>query len=94
MLLALDTVLGAVNDDYDVAVLFSGDTDLIPAIDATIKLGKRVENAVWWPDYGHGRPLRASGAATIWCHRLKRPQFEFVRDDTDYAYLAADPAGL
>ncbi len=32
VLLALAMVLGAVNDEYDVAVVVSGDTDLVPAI--------------------------------------------------------------
>lgn len=94
VLLALAMVLGAVNDEYDVAVVVSGDTDLVPAIDATLDLGKRVENAVWWPGNGPGRPLRASGGRRIWCHRLTEKHFDWLRDDTDYAHLPAEPQEL
>lgn len=84
VLLALAMVMGAIHDEYDVAVLMSSDTDLIPAIDQVITIGKRVENAVWWPDHGAGRQLRATAPHRIWCHRLGRAQFEQVRDETDY----------
>lgn len=91
VLLALDIVLGAVRDAYDVAVLVSGDTDLIPAIDAALDLGKRVENAVWWPDDRPGRPLRASGGQRIWCHRLTAKHYKWLHDPTNYAYAPAQP---
>lgn len=35
--------MGAYEDIYDVAILISSDTDLIPAIQKVKKLGKRVE---------------------------------------------------
>jgi uncharacterized LabA/DUF88 family protein len=41
VLLALGLVLGAIRDEYDVAVVVSGDTDLVPAIDATLDVGPR-----------------------------------------------------
>jgi uncharacterized LabA/DUF88 family protein len=94
VLLALGLVLGAIRDEYDVAVVVSGDTDLVPAIDATLDVGKRVENAVWQPDHEHARPLRATGSRRIWCHRLTRKHFEWVSDPTDYAHLPANPSSL
>jgi uncharacterized LabA/DUF88 family protein len=94
VLLALEMVLGAVNDEFDVAVVVSGDTDLVPAIDATLELGKRVENAVWWPNEGSGRPLRASGARRIWCHRLTDKHFDWLSDPTDYSETTAGPDEL
>ena len=94
VLLALDVVLGAVRDEYDVAVVVSGDTDLIPAIDSAMECGKRVENAVWQPDVGNARPLRASGDRRIWSHRLTLKHFEWLSDPTDYANLPADPSSL
>jgi hypothetical protein len=93
VLIALAMVLGAARNEYDVAVLVSGDTDLIPAIDEVRACGKRVENAVWWPDRGSGRPLR-SGSGPIWCHRLDSSLFNQVRDDTDYATARSDPRSL
>lgn len=84
VMLALDLALGAKANEFDVAVVVSGDTDLIPAIEAAQEAGARVENAVWWPEDDSGRPIRLS-SRPIWCHRLYRREFESVRDDTDFA---------
>lgn len=83
VLIALDMAMGAVNDAYDVAVLVSADTDLVPALEAVIEAGKRVEVASWWPDHGYASRLTVPGQ-NVWCHRLPRVDFNRVRDDTDY----------
>jgi len=88
VLIALDMVVGAIDDTFDVAVLVSGDTDLLPAVERVIGVGKRVENAVWWPDHQPGHPLRPKGRS-IWCHRLTSDRFHYLRDDTDYAQVGA-----
>jgi hypothetical protein len=93
VLLALHLVLGAIRDEYDVAILFSGDTDLVPAIDEVLAVGKRVENAVWKPDGEHARPLRATDRK-IWCHQLDRQRFEWLRDPVDYLNEIGDTANL
>lgn len=82
MLLALDVALGAVRDDYDVAIVVSGDTDLIPAIDEALRADKWVENAIWDPGDRPARPLRTTHRR-MWSHRMDRSHFERVRDDTD-----------
>lgn len=41
--LATDLIVGAVDDQYDVALIVSSDTDLIPAIDWVRNRGKKVE---------------------------------------------------
>lgn len=41
--IATDLIVGAVDDQYDVAILVSSDTDLIPAIDWVRSRGKKVE---------------------------------------------------
>jgi uncharacterized LabA/DUF88 family protein len=43
VLLALDLALGAVDNNYDTALLVSSDTDLLPAIKETEDRGKKVE---------------------------------------------------
>ena len=45
VLIALDLALGARDDRYDVAVLVSADTDLVPAIEVALDAGRRVETA-------------------------------------------------
>ncbi len=83
--------MGAVRDDFDVAVLMSADTDLVPALEAVLGLGKRVEVASWKPTKGWGSRLVLPGR-NVWCHWLDRADFEHVRDDTDYTQpVEADP---
>ncbi len=41
--LATDLIVGSIDDQYDVAVVVSSDTDLIPAIDCVRNRGKKVE---------------------------------------------------
>jgi uncharacterized LabA/DUF88 family protein len=45
--IAVEMLMHAVNDHYDVAVLISGDRDFIPAIHAIQSLGKKVELAAF-----------------------------------------------
>ena len=78
---AVDLVLGAVHDEYDVAVVFSGDSDLLPAIRAAMTLGSTLR----WrhgvpainrlPGYPHvtfqrsRMELQGSSGATSWMRR-------------------------
>ena len=83
VLIALDIAIGARDDLYDVAVVVSADTDLIPAIEAALQAGKRVETATWSSRALPIRPLTVPGRH-IWNHWLDRQRFDYVRDDTDY----------
>ena len=83
VLIALDIAMGARDDHYDVAVVASSDTDLVPAIDFALQAGKRVETATWHSREHPIRPLRVAGRR-LWNHWLDRQRFEYVRDDTDY----------
>lgn len=87
--IAVDFVMMAQNDEYDVGVLFSGDTDLLPALEAVAMLdtGQTVEVACWRPDDGRSRPLsfdRRMGLEPLRCHYLDRRAYEHVADPTDY----------
>ena len=83
VMLAVDVVDMARTDAYDTAVVFSADTDLLPALEAAVEIGKRVETATW---RGHGEnrgPLRIK-QRNLWNHYLDHACFDLVRDDTDY----------
>lgn len=82
VMLALDLAIGARNDAYEVAVVFSSDSDLLPALeDASAR--KHIETAVWGsPDDCIG-PLRAKGQST-WTHYLSRREYDRVSDNTNY----------
>jgi uncharacterized LabA/DUF88 family protein len=90
VMLAVDLVMGAVRDEYDVAVLMSADTDLLPAAEAVIDAGKWIEFAAWRPDAGYASHLRVAGRPT-WCHHLRRGDFELVADRTDYTRPVPGP---
>ncbi|MCY4193959.1 MAG: NYN domain-containing protein [bacterium] len=83
VMLAVDVVDMARTDAYDTAVVFSADTDLLPALEAAVEIGKRIETATW---RGHGDnrgPMRIK-QRNLWNHYLDYACFEQVRDDTDY----------
>ncbi|WP_428115456.1 NYN domain-containing protein [Candidatus Poriferisodalis sp.] len=83
VLLALHLALGARDDRYDVAVVVSADSDLLPAIEEAVRLGKRVETATWWTPPLPRRARRIPNRA-LWNHYLGVSDFQAVRDDTDY----------
>ena len=83
VLIALDIALGALDDRYDIAVLVSADTDLVPAIEVALDAGRRVETATWVGPVSRQWPLRVP-TRSLWNHRLDERLFGYVRDDTNY----------
>ena len=81
VVLAVQMLLGAQRDEYDVAILFSADSDLIPAVVAVRLLGKRCEVAAWRSPAGFRSALRIPG---VWRHWLDRADYERLHDPTDY----------
>lgn len=82
--LAIDFVAGAVDRTFDVGIIFSTDTDLVPALEFVLarpSLGITVEVAAW-NDHPN-KPLSVFGQH-IWCHRLSRDDYLNVRDTTNY----------
>lgn len=89
--IALDIAIGAWDDSYDVAVVASADSDLVPALEAALTKGKRVETATWFSPRFPRRPLTVPGRRT-WNHWLNRQHYELLHDDTDYLLKpTADP---
>lgn len=87
VMLALDLVEMARTKALDTAVVFSADSDLLPALERAVELGRRVETATWeGPGVNRG-PLRMLGC-DLWNHRLNQAHFNQVRDDTDYLATA------
>ncbi|WP_322748835.1 MULTISPECIES: NYN domain-containing protein [unclassified Frankia] len=87
--LAVDFVRLACEGAYDVGILFSRDTDLVPALEAVRDLGSaraHVEVATW---VGTSR-LRFHDSQLPWCHYLNADAYESCRDGMDYTASAAD----
>jgi uncharacterized LabA/DUF88 family protein len=78
--LAVDIVTKAVDGLYDIGILMSNDTDLLPAVEYVQNMPNvRIETAAWFDAVPQG--LIVSG---IWAHRLDRADFRAVQDYTDY----------
>lgn len=86
--LAVAAVEMAVGDDCDVAVVFSHDTDLLPAIETITRLKGReaVETASWKSDVHESR-LRPR--PTVFHHSLTERDFMRVETCVNYAHHRA-----
>jgi hypothetical protein len=84
--LAVDFVMLAVVRVYDVGILVSTDTDLVPALEAVVGLGgnrgPRAEVAAWTSSRAAPR-LRVT-QARLWCHYLRVDDYRGMVDPTDY----------
>jgi uncharacterized LabA/DUF88 family protein len=90
--LAVDMVLGAARNEYDVCVLCSGDTDLIPALEAVIVEGKRCEVMAWRSTAcGRFAPRLKVGGQNLWCHWLDDADYQRVHDPADYTVPLPTP---
>lgn len=79
--LAIDFVRCAWEQAYDVGILFSSDSDLVPALEAVVEIKvARVEVAAW---VGTAR-LQLPGTQLPWCHHLTKADYLAVADPTDY----------
>lgn len=84
--LAVDFVTMAANGAYDIGVIASVDTDLVPALEAVANMPgpyPRCEVAAWHSAGRHSRRLHVKGRK-MWCHWMDETDFDAVRDDTDY----------
>ena len=82
--LAVDFVMMAARDEYDVGILMSTDTDLVPALEAVSESrGPRCEVAAWKNLRGGSSRLAVRGH-DVPCHWLVAADYAAVCDDTDY----------
>ena len=80
--LASDLIDGAYQGAFDVGVVFSTDTDFVPAIRLAANLGVEMEVAAWWTGVPHrDRPLLDG---EVRCQRLWRADYKKVRDRRSY----------
>ena len=81
--LAVDIVSLSLRRVCDVIVVASADTDLLPAIDEVRRRTPVVVEVAAWSGMQSRRRLAVPGH-NVWCHWLRREDYERVRDDTDY----------
>lgn len=86
--LAIDYVVLAVRGQYDVGILFSNDTDLVPALDAVFDLNGSMPPhprvAAWSGPNDHPRRITPSGKRSAPCIWLDEAAFNSVADLRDY----------
>ncbi len=70
IMLSVDMISGAYEDQYDTAVIVSGDGDFKPLVDNVRKLGKKVENAYL--------PISRSSALSLACNK-SYPLEDFIK---------------
>jgi uncharacterized LabA/DUF88 family protein len=82
--LAIDFVAYAIEAKYDVGVIASTDTDLIPALEFVQRTAAqcRVEVAAWTSPRSRSR--LSIPRSSIWCYWLDRTDYDSVADLTDY----------
>lgn len=85
--MAIDLVRLYMSDLYDLAILASTDTDLLPAVELLYALDRGlgfapIEVSAWSSDTMHKR-LALPGHA-LWCHQLTVAEYTNVRDLRDY----------
>ena len=83
--LAVDFVAMAVDGAYDIGVIMSTDTDLLPAIEFTHNRYSGIRHAAVaaWRSSGSNRRLSIPGS-NIWCHWLYQDAYDAVVDPTAY----------
>lgn len=93
--LAVDLVVLAKAQDFDIAVVMSADYDLVPALDHVVHEWQRdnhlpeVSVAAWSSDI-EDRPLRLRlQQRPLWCNWLTREDYWGVEDVRDYSVQAA-----
>jgi uncharacterized LabA/DUF88 family protein len=86
--LAVDLAVMAARKECEVAIVFSADTDIAPALEYACEQkrawGKpKVEVAAWRAEGKHNPRLNVSGGS-VWCHWIDENSYKSVRDLTDY----------
>lgn len=83
--LAIDFVRLAAQGGYEVGILMSTDTDLVPALEAVGSLktvGVHIEVAAWSGKRANRR--LTTGNQLPWCHQLRLAGYRAVHDATGY----------
>lgn len=68
----------AFRGQYDALVLFSSDTDLLPALEAVVRLRLGHVEVACWSGF---KPLRFSGTHLPFCHFLNEQDWRDTVDD-------------
>jgi hypothetical protein len=87
--LAIDFAMGLLRDEFDVGVIFSTDTDLLPALEAGVELAAKEnrshpEVAAWGRVGEKGRKRLDLRGTPLRCHWMDWQDYQACEDRTDY----------
>lgn len=87
VVLAIDFIALAMDGQYEVGIIASTDTDLLPALEFVYKRyhPQRTPEVANWHSLSSRRRLTLT-SANIWCHRLSRGDYNAIADPTDYRF--------
>jgi len=85
--LAVDYVIMAMEEAFDVGVIMSTDTDIKPALEYVLREGSPVAEVAAWRSDRSNRRLSVKGHH-LWCHYLYRSDYDLVCDHTHYTIPA------
>ncbi len=98
--LAVDLVTMAVRREFDVAVVFSADNDLLPAVEFVASMSKKgepdaptIEVAAWkgLPEAKRPNRLNPAGGG-VWCHWLTTEDYYRIEDTNSYPLHSSSTA--
>lgn len=86
VLLAIDFAMLAMRNEYDVGILCSADTDLVPALEEVIHMKgtSAVETACWDDQNRPGHSAIGVKGEVIRKYKLDHRAYQLVADQTDY----------
>lgn len=82
--LAIDFVVLALQDKYDVGILMSSDTDLRPALETVISLSSKKVEVTAWKGKRPNKRLQLP-ENNIWCHWLNLEAYKTCEDPHNYS---------
>lgn len=87
--IAVDMIhMAFMNKTIDAIILFSSDTDLLPAIELIhSSRACHLEVAAW----SKGNRLRLDGTQLPWCHSINQENFRTLEDPVDYSLVPSNP---
>lgn len=85
VMIAIDYVTMAIDRAFDIGVMFSADTDLVPALETVVRrCGRAACEVAYWVPYGTGAKALAVKGEQLVCHGLREKQYQMLHDPTDY----------
>ena len=85
--LSIDFVALAIDGAYDVGIIASTDTDMVPALEFVIQRfhgNPCVEVTAWHGEGKNYYPRLSSKTWRTWCHWLKKADYEAIHDPKNY----------